>query len=236
MLTWETILPSVSLAQFGGLLLGHAIYGLTVGALYTRPVGYRAARAESGRRSPRGPQAGKTRAAAASSDFMFATGIECSYPTIEHGRWRRDEMARPVIIERWQEDFELAREIGITHLRYGPPLHLIFNGPGRYDWGYDRRADGVICEDHRSGADRRPVPFRVPTWLGNFQNPEIGEALAEYAGAFAERFPWVRFYTPVNEMYVCARMSALDGLWNEQLRDEGAFAGRRSTSPRPASP
>ena len=33
----------------------------------------------------------------------------------------------------------------------------------------------------------------------------------------------MRFYTPVNEMYVSARMSALDGLWNEQLRDEGAY-------------
>ena len=37
-----------------------------------------------------------------------------------------------------------------------------------------------------------------------------------YARAFAERYPWVRLYTPVNEMYVCARMSALDGNWNEQ--------------------
>ena len=63
----------------------------------------------------------------------------------------------------------------------------------------------------------------MPTWLGDFQNPEVAPALADYAAAFAERFPWVRFYTPVNEMYVCARMSALDGLWNEQLRDEGAF-------------
>ena len=25
-------------------------------------------------------------------------------------------------------------------------------------------------------------------------------------------------------MYVCARMSALNGVWNEQLRDEGAYA------------
>ena len=33
----------------------------------------------------------------------------------------------------------------------------------------------------------------------------------------------MRFYTPVNEMYVCARMSALDGMWNEQLQDEAAF-------------
>jgi beta-glucosidase/6-phospho-beta-glucosidase/beta-galactosidase len=66
--------------------------------------------------------------------------------------------------------------------------------------------------------------FGVPSWLGNFQNPEIATALADYAGAFADRYSWVRFYTPVNEMYVCARMSALDGVWNEQLRDEGAYA------------
>src|SRR3569833_4730562 len=66
--------------------------------------------------------------------------------------------------------------------------------------------------------------FGVPSWLGNLQNPDIGRALEEYAAAFAERFPWVRFYTPVNEMYVSARMSALDGLWNEPLRDEGAYA------------
>ena len=66
--------------------------------------------------------------------------------------------------------------------------------------------------------------FGVPSWLGDFQNPSLGAALAEYAGAFAERYPWARFYTPVNEMYVSARMSALDGLWNEQMHDEGAYA------------
>ena len=26
-------------------------------------------------------------------NFMFATGIECSYPTIDHGRTRRDLLA-----------------------------------------------------------------------------------------------------------------------------------------------
>ena len=57
----------------------------------------------------------------------------------------------------------------------------------------------------------------------NLQNNEIVAALSEYARAFAKRYPWVRFYTPVNEMYVCARYSALDGLWNEQLRSEDAF-------------
>ena len=153
---------------------------------------------------------------------MFATGIECSYPTIEHGRWRRDEMQSTRHYSLWQHDFELARETGITHIRYGPPLHLIFEGIGRYNWDY---CDPQMAElrDHGPEPIVDLCHFGLPSWLGDFQNGDIGAALAEYAAAFAERYPWVRFYTPVNEMYVCARMSALDGIWNEQLRDEGAY-------------
>jgi beta-glucosidase/6-phospho-beta-glucosidase/beta-galactosidase len=223
-LTWETVLPSISLAQLGGLLLGHAIYGLTVGAIYIRPVGYGADR------EGRVPHLARRAANKAPRDrrqagrgFMFATGIECSYPTIDHGRWRRDEMAATRHYARWQDDFELALDIGITHIRYGPPLHLILKGPGSYDWGF---VDEALAYLHDHGPE--PIVdlchFGVPTWLGDFQNPEMARALAGYAGAFAARFPWVRFYTPVNEMYVCARMSALDGTWNEQRRDERGFA------------
>jgi beta-glucosidase/6-phospho-beta-glucosidase/beta-galactosidase len=223
-LTWQSVLPSISLAKLGGLLLGHAIFGLTVGAIYTRPVGYGADREASLPRLPR-RAVGKSRRSRrrAGSGFMFATGIECSYPTIENGRWRRDEMASTRHYGRWQDDFELALDIGITHVRYGPPLHLIFRGPGSYDWAF---IDEPLAWLHDHGPE--PIVdlchFGVPTWLGDFQSPEIAKALAEYAGAFAARFPWVRFYTPVNEMYVCARMSALEGTWNEQRRDESAFA------------
>ena len=66
--------------------------------------------------------------------------------------------------------------------------------------------------------------FGVPDWLGEFPEPRDPRALADYAGAFAARYPWVRFYTPVNEMYVCARMSALDG------RLERAAARRKRSS------
>src|SRR5205823_8695572 len=65
--------------------------------------------------------------------------------------------------------------------------------------------------------------FGLPPWLQDFQNPAVPEALGAYAGAFAARYPWVRFYTPVNEMYVCAKLSALHGVWNEQRRDERSF-------------
>ena len=56
------------------------------------------------------------------------------------------------------------------------------------------------------------------------QNPDFPEHFGRYAAAFAKRYPWVWLYTPVNEMYVTAKMSALEGTWNEQLRSEAAFA------------
>jgi beta-glucosidase/6-phospho-beta-glucosidase/beta-galactosidase len=46
---------------------------------------------------------------------------------------------------------------------------------------------------------------------------------AGYARAFAERFPWVQLYTPVNEMFICATFSAAYGWWNEQLSNDQAF-------------
>ena len=64
--------------------------------------------------------------------------------------------------------------------------------------------------------------FGLPDWLQNLQIPKVPHALADYARAFARRYPWVRLYILVNEMYVFAKPSALDGLWNEQCRDERA--------------
>src|SRR5205085_4150509 len=49
--------------------------------------------------------------------------------------------------------------------------------------------------------------FGVPDWMGNFQNPDFPRLFADYAGAFAERFPWVQLYTPINEMFICAVFS-----------------------------
>ena len=63
----------------------------------------------------------------------------------------------------------------------------------------------------------------MPDWIGNFQNPDWPELFAEYAAAFAKRFPWVRFYTPVNEIFVAATFSAQYGWWNERLASDRAF-------------
>lgn len=55
-------------------------------------------------------------------------------------------------------------------------------------------------------------------------DPEMPEKLAAFAGAFAERFPWVDAYTPVNEPLTTARFSALYGHWYPHRCDGLSFA------------
>jgi beta-glucosidase/6-phospho-beta-glucosidase/beta-galactosidase len=153
---------------------------------------------------------------------MFATGIENSIPTINNGRTRVDQMDACGHYDQWRTDFDCVEEIGIQFLRYGPPLHTSFRAPGLYDWEF---ADVTLADLRR----RNITPlidlchFGVPDWIGNFQNPDFPQLFATYAAAFAERYPWVQLYTPVNEMFICAVFSAKYGWWNEQATDDRSF-------------
>jgi beta-glucosidase/6-phospho-beta-glucosidase/beta-galactosidase len=154
--------------------------------------------------------------------FVFATGIEGSYPTIGHGKVRRDLMAECGHYDRFKEDFGLVEDMGLRCLRYGLPLHRVWLGPDRYDWDF---ADAALGELKRLGI--HPIldliHFGLPDWIGDFQNPDLPLLFHDYCAAVAERYPWVRAYTPVNEAFVTARNSARDGLWNEQLKSDRAF-------------
>lgn len=154
-------------------------------------------------------------------NFMFATGIECSCPVIAGGV-RRDLLEECGHYARWKEDLALVSELGIKVLRYGVPYHRTHVAQGRYDWSW---TDLVLAEIRRLGIT--PIidllHFGLPDWLENFQNPELPVHFGDYAFAFASRYPWIRHYTPVNEIFVCARNSAKDGLWNERLKDDRAF-------------
>lgn len=156
------------------------------------------------------------------NQFLFATGIENSNPTIQGGTYRQDELEKCGHYKQWRTDFDLVEELGIRFLRYGPPIHTTFLGADKYDWSF---ADETFGELHRR--DIVPIVdlchFGVPDWIGNFQNPDFPVLFAQYARAFARRFPWVQLYTPVNEMYICAEFSALYGWWNEQLSSDQAF-------------
>jgi len=153
---------------------------------------------------------------------MFATGIENSIPTINGGRTRVDQMDACGHYRHWRLDFDCVEELGLQYLRYGPPLHTTYARPGRYDWEF---ADLALADLKRRGIT--PIVdlchFGVPDWIGNFQNPDFPQLFALYAAAFAERYPWIQLYTPVNEMFICAVFSAKYGWWNEQLTTDLGF-------------
>jgi beta-glucosidase/6-phospho-beta-glucosidase/beta-galactosidase len=159
-----------------------------------------------------------------STAFLFATGIENSYPTIlENGKMKRvDEMEKTFHYTRWREDFSLVQQLGLQFLRYGPPYYKTHVAPGKYDWSF---TDETLTELKRLKIT--PIVdlchFGVPDWLGNFQNPDFPQFFAEYAQAFSQRYDWVRFYTPVNEIFIAARFSALLGWWNECLKGDKHF-------------
>jgi beta-glucosidase/6-phospho-beta-glucosidase/beta-galactosidase len=157
--------------------------------------------------------------------FIFATGIENSYPTIQTatGETKRiDEMESCGHYKFWKEDFRLVKELGIHHLRYGPPYYKTHLGPGKYDWSFTDLTFAALKE-----MAIEPITdlchFGIPDWLGNFQNPDWPRYFAEYAGAFARRYPWVRWYTPINEIFVAAVFSAHLGIWNECLKTDRTF-------------
>jgi beta-glucosidase/6-phospho-beta-glucosidase/beta-galactosidase len=156
--------------------------------------------------------------------FMFATGIENSYPTISiNGKTTRvDEMERARHYRLWRDDFHLVKELGIEYLRYGPPYYQVHKGPGKYDWAFTDETFGALL-------DLAIVPiadlchFGVPDWVGGFQDTDWPNLFAEYCKAFAIRFPWVRYYTPINEIFVAALFSAQYGWWNERLTSDRGF-------------
>jgi beta-glucosidase len=160
--------------------------------------------------------------ALASQGFLFATGIENSAPTIQGGRIRRDQMAECGHYDHWKLDLALVKEIGCSVLRYGPQIHTTLRAPGVHDWSF---ADEGFAEIRRLGI----VPvvdlchFGLPDFLGDFQNPEFPQLFADYAQAFAARFPWVQLYTPVNEMFITAVFSAKYGWWNEERCDDRSY-------------
>ena len=157
--------------------------------------------------------------------FMFSTGIENSYPTIllPDGTTKRvDEMEKCGHYEHWETDFLLVKELGLEFLRYGPPLYRTHTGPGQYDWAFTDQVFNRLKE-----LEIWPIVdlchFGIPDWLGNFQNPDFPYYFAEYAEAFAKRFPDLQLYTPINEIFIAAMFSGQYGWWNERLQSDAAF-------------
>ncbi|WP_116996619.1 family 1 glycosylhydrolase [Desertimonas flava] len=155
--------------------------------------------------------------------FVVAAGIECSAPVIAGGI-RQDELRKTGHWERYREDLELVASFGIRYLRYGVPFHVVANDPDptRFDWDWTDRALGALRT-----AGIEPIldllHFGLPDDICAVGDPALIPRYERFVEAVVERYPWVRYYTPVNEPYVTAWFSAREGLWNERRRDDVSF-------------
>ena len=118
------------------------------------------------------------------------------------------------------DDLDLFAELGLKAVRY-PVLWERHLDP--IDWGW---ADARLTRLKQLNI--RPIVGLIHHGSGpphtSLLDPEFAIGLAQFAGRFAERFPWVGAYTPVNEPLTTARFSGLYGHWYPHGRDNATFA------------
>jgi beta-glucosidase/6-phospho-beta-glucosidase/beta-galactosidase len=155
--------------------------------------------------------------------FVVATGIECSAPVVRGGI-RQDELLKTGHWDRYAQDYALAAEFGIRYVRWGVPFHVVAPSDrlSEFDW---RWTDAALAAMRNEGLE--PIldllHFGLPDDITAVGDPRLVKRFEIYARAVAERYPWARYYTPVNEPLVTAVLSAEAGLWNERKRDQRSF-------------
>ncbi len=148
--------------------------------------------------------------------FVFMSGFESTY--MPHADLDVLETTRHV--EYVEEDLSLARGLGLRHLRYSAPWHRIEPERGRMEWRWMDRAMNALRD-----LGIEPVVDLVhhtsfPRWMEQgFADPDFPGHLARFAGAFAERYPWARWYTVFNEPYITTIFCGADGIWWPNLKE-----------------
>jgi dTDP-4-dehydrorhamnose reductase len=120
-------------------------------------------------------------------------------------------------------DIDRAAGLGITFIRY--PVLWERTAPfqvGQADWSWP---DQRLARLRELGVT--PIVGLVHHGSGpahtSLIDPEFPSKLAEYAAAVSRRYPWIEYYTPVNEPLTTARFSGLYGAWYPHGRDERTF-------------
>ena len=122
-----------------------------------------------------------------------------------------------------EADLDLFADLGLKAIRY--PVLWERTAPergGEPDW---RWADVRLRKLH----DRNIRPIVGLTHHGsgpaytNLLDQDFAPGLGHYAAKVAQRYDWIRDWTPVNEPLTTARFSALYGHWYPHHQDEASF-------------
>ncbi|HUR11094.1 MAG TPA: family 1 glycosylhydrolase [Flavitalea sp.] len=123
-----------------------------------------------------------------------------------------------------ENDIDLIASLGIKKLRFPILWELHQPQPGQIiDWTW---AGKQLNRIRGKGID--PIVGLLHHGSGpsytDLADPQFPFLLQEYAGQVAKQFPWVEYYTPVNEPLTTARFSGLYGIWYPHLNDDLSFA------------
>lgn len=148
-------------------------------------------------------------------------GVECSYNRVR-SRYL-DQLEYCCHYKRPESDISFVSELGITTMRY--PVIWERLQPYRdavISW---RSVESPLNALRDSNI--KPIAGLVHHGSGpkyaDITSQEFPVALSRFASAVATRFPWISYYTPVNEPLTTARFSGLYGLWYPHKRNDKSF-------------
>jgi dTDP-4-dehydrorhamnose reductase len=119
-------------------------------------------------------------------------------------------------------DLKLFSELSIKKIRYPCLWELTEKVEGEFDW---------ISLDERLGEIKNLGLHPIAGFLHHGSgppftsliDPSFPEKFARYAKAFASRYPWIKDFTPINEILTTARFSCLYGHWYPHHKCQKSF-------------
>lgn len=138
-------------------------------------------------------------------------GIECSLNRVNDKY--KDQLDLSGHYTRGFADIQRFADLGIKALRY--PILWEKHAPEKdiqIDWSF---SDSRLSEIKQLGI--KPIAGLVHHGSGpayaDFFDGSFAKGLGEYAKKVAAKFPWIEYYTPVNEPLTTARFCGLYGHW-----------------------
>lgn len=148
-------------------------------------------------------------------------GLECSYNRVKDHYM--DQLLYCGHYPRTADDIACIADLGVKALRYPVIWERLHPSPGHaIDWSGTETALHAL-QARNIATIAGLVHHGSGPRYADLLNPSFAPALASYAGQVARKFPWIEYYTPVNEPLTTARFTCLYGLWFPHRRSDQAF-------------
>lgn len=123
-----------------------------------------------------------------------------------------------------EEDLELVDSCNLDLMRYSAPWHSIERMPGVYDWSWLDKALNRFRELEIEIILDPLHHTSFPDWLEDgFANPQFADSYLDFLKQLAARYPWIRYYTIINEPFVTALFCGREGVWYPYSRSVKSF-------------